>query len=297
MANDDSFEQSSYPFVVYGTIMLWVSWLFFNGGSTASMFEDKENNPPKIMMVTILSAVAGGLTSAFLKPIVMRTYSKKNRYDVGALSNGILAGLVAITGVCDRCEPWSAFVIGIVGGIVYTLACKLNQALNVDDPIEASQVHGFTGMWGLIATGIFDNQFGLVSDSSDSGKFFGWQLLGMLVIILWVAGISLIFFLIMKKCNLLRVPLLEEIIGLDSAEMGSKVKVEMKIAEGIVKQQTLNFHKRNSINSFMSSPTFRKGKREIEEAKQQAQAQGLDIDLIKAEEEDDVNGDPELFPK
>lgn len=106
--------------------MLWVSWLFFNGGSAGTMFGDRENLPPKIMMVTILSAVAGGLVAAFLKPIVMRTYSKRNRYDVAALSNGILAGLVAITGVCDRCEPWSAFVIGLIGGLVYTLACRLN---------------------------------------------------------------------------------------------------------------------------------------------------------------------------
>ena len=157
MANDDSFEQNSYPFVVYGTILLLVSWLFFNGGSTLDIFVPRENNVPKIMMVTILSGMTGGLTAAFLKPFVMKTYSKKNRYDVGALSNGILAGLVAITGVCDRCEPWSAFVIGLCGGVIYTLACKLNEAINVDDPIEASQVHGFNGMWGCIATGIFDN--------------------------------------------------------------------------------------------------------------------------------------------
>ena len=58
----------------------------------------------------------------------------------------------------------------------------------------------------------------------------------MLVIVCWVAAISLTFFFVMKKLNLLRVPLLEEIIGLDTAEMGSKVRVEMKIAEGIVKQ-------------------------------------------------------------
>jgi len=38
MANDDTFEQNSYPFIVYGTILLWVSWLFFNGGSTGDMF-------------------------------------------------------------------------------------------------------------------------------------------------------------------------------------------------------------------------------------------------------------------
>ena len=76
---------------------------------------------------------------------------------------------------------------------------------------------------------------GLVSDNSKSGDFFAWQLLGMIVIVCWVAAISLLYFNIMKKLNLLRVPLLEEIIGLDTAEMGSKVRVEMKIAEGIIR--------------------------------------------------------------
>jgi len=65
----------------------------------------------------------------------------------------------------------------------------------------------------------------------------------MLTIIVWVAVLSLIYFLIMKKLGLLRVPLLEEIIGLDCAEMGSKVRVETKIEEGIVRLKTLNFHR------------------------------------------------------
>jgi len=65
----------------------------------------------------------------------------------------------------------------------------------------------------------------------------------MFVIIVWVAVLSLIYFLIMKKLGLLRVPLLEEIIGLDCAEMGTKVRVETKIEEGIVKLKTLNFHR------------------------------------------------------
>jgi len=65
----------------------------------------------------------------------------------------------------------------------------------------------------------------------------------MFVIIVWVAVLSLIYFLIMKKLGLLRVPLLEEIIGLDCAEMGTKVRVETKIEEGIVRLKTLNFHR------------------------------------------------------
>ena len=58
----------------------------------------------------------------------------------------------------------------------------------------------------------------------------------MLVIVLWVSAFSLIYFIIMKKVGLLRVPLLEEIIGLDAAEMGTRYTVDMKIADGIVKQ-------------------------------------------------------------
>ena len=94
---------------------------------------------------------------------------------------------------------------------------------------------------------------GLVArDAPDKGKFLGWQILGMLVIIAWVAAISLLYFLLMKKLGLLRVPLLEEIIGLDFAEMGSKVRVDMKIAEGIVRSQTLRFHKRSNLEHSMS---------------------------------------------
>ena len=38
LQNDLSFETNSFPFIVFGTIMLIVSWLFFNGGSVGDMF-------------------------------------------------------------------------------------------------------------------------------------------------------------------------------------------------------------------------------------------------------------------
>jgi len=49
----------------------------------------------------------------------------------------------------------------------------------------------------------------------------------MITIIAWSGGISLAYFLTMRKLNLLRVPLLEEIIGLDAAEMGSSVRIKI----------------------------------------------------------------------
>ena len=76
---------------------------------------------------------------------------------MGAVTNGLLAGLVSITAVCDRVEPTFAVFIGGLGGLIYCLSCKLLVALNIDDPIEAAPVHGFCGLWGLIVVGIFDN--------------------------------------------------------------------------------------------------------------------------------------------
>lgn len=61
----------------------------------------------------------------------------------------------------------------------------------------------------------------------------------MICIIAWVGVISLIYFLIMKKLNLLRVPLVEEIMGLDYAEMGSKVTIEVETEEGFTRKMTL----------------------------------------------------------
>ena len=102
MAEDTRFEANSFPFIIFGTVLLNVSWLFFNGGSTFTMFAPRKNGASKVIMITMLSGYTAGLVSKFLKPFVMGTYSHSSRYDVGALANGILVGLVAVTGVCDR---------------------------------------------------------------------------------------------------------------------------------------------------------------------------------------------------
>ena len=102
------------------------------------MFVERQYCTAKIVMNTIIAGTTAGISSAFLKPIIMGTYSKSRRYDVLALCNGLLSGLVSITGICDRCEPWSAFLIGLTASIFYSFACKVMTKLGVDDPLEAA---------------------------------------------------------------------------------------------------------------------------------------------------------------
>jgi len=45
----------------------------------------------------------------------------------------------------------------------------------------------------------------------------------MVVIVVWVALLSTLYFLLMKCVKLLRVSFFEEVIGLDIAEMGERI--------------------------------------------------------------------------
>lgn len=99
----------------------------------------------------------GGLVGVSCKPIVLQTYSHVNRFDIGSLCNGILVGLVSITGVANMCEPWGAFIIGIIGALFYCLGAWILEKLCIDDPVEAIPIHLFGGAWGVLAVAFFDN--------------------------------------------------------------------------------------------------------------------------------------------
>jgi ammonia channel protein AmtB len=171
-------------------------------------------------MNTVISGSVGGVVGVFVKPRILGTYSHVNQYDCIAVCGGILAGLVSVTGCCDCVEPWAAFIIGGIGALFYILGCYLLDRFHIDDPVEASPVHLFGGMWGTLATGLFSNSNGLFYDVPDKGRFFGVQILGMLAILVWVSITTFIIFYTLKKLDLFRIEKSIEIIGLDIAEMG-----------------------------------------------------------------------------
>ena len=67
--------------------------------------------------------------------------------------NGLLAGFAAITSGCSVVEPWAAVLCGFVAAWVLMGCNMLALRLKFDDPLEATQLHGACGAWGLIFTG------------------------------------------------------------------------------------------------------------------------------------------------
>ena len=132
--------------------------------------------------------------------------------DLGQLMNCLLGGLVGITAGCASVRPWEAALIGALSTPVYLSASALLKMMKVDDPLDASPVHMFCGMWGVLAAGIFG-----VRDES----IIGIQLAGIFAIIAWVAGTTSIIFVALRMCNLLRVSSEEESRGLDISHHGA----------------------------------------------------------------------------
>ena len=83
------------------------------------------------------------------------------KHNLNEKINSILAGCVSITASCNNISLFGSFWIGFVGGFVYILGVKIFSKIEIDDPLEASIVHGVSGLWGVLAVGFFDIEKGL----------------------------------------------------------------------------------------------------------------------------------------
>ena len=207
----------SIPFAILGVFVLWLGWFGFNPGSELAA----DNLVTGIALNTILAAAAGGLaTAAFV-------WIKTGKPDVAFIGNGVLAGLVAITGPCGTATPMMSIVIGAIGGIIVVLAVQFVDKIKIDDPVGAVSVHGIVGIWGVLSIGIFARYDDAFLGRDDAGLLYGGgfeqlavQFLMVLIIIAWVGTASLIVFGALKATIGLRVSEEEEIEGLDVPEHG-----------------------------------------------------------------------------
>ena len=109
----------------------------------------------------------------------------------------------------------------------------LLQKLKIDDPVDASPVHGFCGIWGVLAAGLFDwgkgfdhfhgwSGWGCMTDDSGAcqtginGSALGAQVILILMVIAWAGTISALTFALLKWWGALRISEDTEDMGLDA---------------------------------------------------------------------------------
>jgi Amt family ammonium transporter len=206
---------ANLPLAALGTLVLWLGWFGFNGGSQLVVSDVENSNAVALIFVNTNMAAAGGLIAALL---LARLWFGKA--DLTMALNGALAGLVAITAEPLTPEPLAATLIGAVGGLLVVSSIVTLDKLKIDDPVGAISVHGVVGIWGLLAVCI----------TNDEAKL-GAQLLGMVSIFAWVFAASFIVWFVLKKTLGIRVSEEEEYEGVDIGECGLEAYPEFTSAE------------------------------------------------------------------
>lgn len=220
--NEGEVTRNNHTFIVIGTLLVWASYIFFTGGRTLTQYTPRAASSGKIILNMLLSSSFSALLSVLLKRIAYSNSEQRaTKFDALTISNGALIGMVAISGVADSTENWGAVIIGSIAAFWYVGLAVLLEFYRIDDPLEAAPVHLGGGVWGLFATGFFNNFHGVLFEKSlKQGQFMGYQLVGIAVIFLFVSAVVVPAFVILSKTDALRADKAIEEIGFDVAELG-----------------------------------------------------------------------------
>lgn len=201
---------ANLPLATLGTFILWLGWFGFNGGSVLKLGDIGNASSVAMVFLNTNAAAAGGLVAALM--VARLLFGKA---DLTMALNGALAGLVAITAEPSTPSALAATIIGAVGGVIVVFSIVALDKLKIDDPVGAISVHGSVGLFGLL----------VVPLTNDAATFSG-QLIGAITIFVWVFGVSLIVWSIIKLVIGIRVSEEEEYAGVDIAECGMEAYPE-----------------------------------------------------------------------
>lgn len=188
--------------VALGGFILWVGWFGFNAGSNLEV----SSSLGLIALNTHLAAVAGALGA------LLAQRSTASPVLLSTTVNGSIGGLVGITAGCASMAPGFALLSGLIAGFIVVYGMRLLDYLRLDDVVGAIPVHGFAGVWGTLAAGLF------YQDDLFNWERVAVQALGAVAAFLWAFPLALVFYFLLARTIGLRVPTQHEQRGLDFAE-------------------------------------------------------------------------------
>ena len=201
---------------VIGAAFLWFGWLGFNGGSGLAANGLAAN---AILVTNVAAAVA------LVTWIVIDKVKVGKPTVLGAIS-GAVAGLVAITPAAGFVDVPAAIVIGFVTSFVsYFALYYLKPKLGYDDALDVFGIHGMSGLWGAIATGIFANP----AINEAAGLLYGnpnqvvIQIIAAVATVIYAFVLSYIIAKVLDVTMGIRVDEATEVKGLDTQLHGESL--------------------------------------------------------------------------
>ncbi|SDR27914.1 ammonium transporter [Natronobacterium texcoconense] len=218
----------SLTFAVLGTLILCFGWFGFNVGTAATVINPETleladfDYVGSVAMVTALGMGLGAIGASVVSLVTTQ------KVDTLFVANGMLAGLVGVTGPTDLITPMGAIAIGFIAGAQLPLVFRfVEQRLKIDDVCAVFPVHGSAGMLGLILYPLWSIEGtaiggGLVAGGilSIEASAFVPQIVGVAVITVWTVLATAAVWGAFKAMGQARVTPDHERDGLDVAEHG-----------------------------------------------------------------------------
>jgi ammonia channel protein AmtB len=128
-----------------------------------------------------------------------------------------LAGVIGVSAGADVYAPIVGYLIAMLTAVlVFYAGREIERRFRVDDAVGAVAVHGVAGFLGVIWVGVFAAGYPTGLNNVESS--LGGQLMGVATFVPLGFLSGYISSWVLKKLNLLRVPLEVEVEGLDLAE-------------------------------------------------------------------------------
>ena len=200
-------EPANVPYVLLGTGMLWFGWFGFNAGSALAA-----NDAAIFAFATTNTASA----AAMLGWVFFDMLRGRKPSAMGACI-GAVVGLVAITPAAGFVTVRHSIAIGLIASIVSNLAVHWKSKSTLDDTLDVFPCHGVGGMVGMVLTGVFAKDVGLVHGN---WRTFGVHLLALVIVSGFAFVGSWFLYRVVDTLWPMRVSPDAEIDGLDLSQHG-----------------------------------------------------------------------------
>ncbi|HBF20850.1 MAG TPA: ammonia channel protein, partial [Cryomorphaceae bacterium] len=183
----------------------WFGWFGFNAGSSFSA-----NGEAAMAFATTNTASAISMVVWVLLDV-----RRGNKISALGACIGAVVGLVAITPAAGFVTISQSLLIGAIASTICYGAVRYKSKTELDDTLDVFPSHGIGGMVGMLATGIFAREVGLVYGEWET---FLKHLVALVGVSAFVFVTSIVLYRLTNFITSIRVDEMAEEFGLDRSQ-------------------------------------------------------------------------------
>ncbi|MEM1231259.1 MAG: ATP-binding protein [Pseudomonadota bacterium] len=207
---DTTMPASNLTLTAFGTLLIWIGWFGFNGGSYLRF----DGGAVTVLLVTAAGAIGGAMA------VTAQLGLSGQPLRVEEISSGLLGGLVGITAGAHALDVAPALLLGSLCGLVALYANHALARAGIDDVIGAVAVHACAGIVGTVLFPALADPLRL-DTGLNAIEQLKVQLLGVGACVLWILGAGTLLVGIINRLCPLRCKPRQEEQGLDRSEHGA----------------------------------------------------------------------------